>query len=612
MQQKRVNNKLYVLDFTPYVITEDTDVDIIYVQQEKLDAYVELNPSLADKIKTINYLVYTVKKKEWADDEPSPSEKKSTEITFNSSYYGFNQGDTGNFADFIINPNDLDYTFSISDQTGNTLDPSDNDYITWDSKLNYTVQNQFGYNMNMLISRDEDSEWYAASDNKPTIIFPNSDEQEIQEQEIGSTFDEQSESLDIYLTPEILADMIEDDKTEDLIANILNYRYVLNATCSYDGNVRSTAFLYTQVDAESGVISIGDIFDEVFHPIFNITKEAFGGSEQTNSIALDEDVEWVTIHKPANSDFYAIYLDGLSNTRYVHTDFLYGYTNDNDLNYHQSFVNYQFGQHWKIYDSSDYSQNFLSSQYNTVEPDIDGGYSIQINPDNLPTNPFSIPCVEMVELTGSNHGGLIVNHPEGELWFIDLKNGTTSETFAWIDVDTLSDYVITTSHEVSVFKDGTHDLATDNHVTAVNGIDQSDIYDNTFMMPGNTVEVSAEFWQITEVDLQAEYGGSEVDHLVGAASFRPGTTDATLNVNRYVGYYEVDGVMESQEFGPEEVEWSCDVPEITFNLISAVYPYWCISCDSNYTPDGSETATVSLLPGDYAGSKEYTIIGEGS
>ena len=58
--QKKVGNALYVLDTTPFTITEDTDVQVIYVQEECLKGYLELNTELESKIKTFNQWVLCV------------------------------------------------------------------------------------------------------------------------------------------------------------------------------------------------------------------------------------------------------------------------------------------------------------------------------------------------------------------------------------------------------------------------------------------------------------------------------------------------------------------------------------------------------------------------
>lgn len=72
--QKKVGDVLYVLDLTPYTITEDTDVSIIYVQNEQIKGYKELNTELASKIHGFNQFIMTVLPRPWADggDDPGP------------------------------------------------------------------------------------------------------------------------------------------------------------------------------------------------------------------------------------------------------------------------------------------------------------------------------------------------------------------------------------------------------------------------------------------------------------------------------------------------------------------------------------------------------------
>lgn len=74
--QKKVGNALYVFDTTPFTITEDTDAEVIYVQQEYLKGYLELNTELESKIKTFNQWLLCVNAP-WADEvtpgpEPTP------------------------------------------------------------------------------------------------------------------------------------------------------------------------------------------------------------------------------------------------------------------------------------------------------------------------------------------------------------------------------------------------------------------------------------------------------------------------------------------------------------------------------------------------------------
>lgn len=72
--QKKVGNALYVFDTTPFTITEDTNAEVIYVQNECLKGYLELNTELESKIKTFNQWVLCVNAP-WADTGTSEPTK---------------------------------------------------------------------------------------------------------------------------------------------------------------------------------------------------------------------------------------------------------------------------------------------------------------------------------------------------------------------------------------------------------------------------------------------------------------------------------------------------------------------------------------------------------
>ena len=72
--QKKVGNALYVFDTTPFTITEDTNVEVIYVQNECLKGYLELNTELESKIKTFNQWLLCVNAP-WADGGTSEPTK---------------------------------------------------------------------------------------------------------------------------------------------------------------------------------------------------------------------------------------------------------------------------------------------------------------------------------------------------------------------------------------------------------------------------------------------------------------------------------------------------------------------------------------------------------
>lgn len=68
MKGYKLDRTLYIFDAEPAVIPVSVDdVDVIYVQQELLAAYVNDNPEAASKIKPYNYKLIAVNKLPWAD-----------------------------------------------------------------------------------------------------------------------------------------------------------------------------------------------------------------------------------------------------------------------------------------------------------------------------------------------------------------------------------------------------------------------------------------------------------------------------------------------------------------------------------------------------------------
>ena len=114
--QKKVGNALYVFDTTPFTITADTDAEVIYVQQEYLKGYLELNTELASKIKTFNQWLLCVNAP-WADEvtpgpEPTPAYHLLTVSDGNDLYItGYNSeqlpGDYSNDWFYTINFNQI-------------------------------------------------------------------------------------------------------------------------------------------------------------------------------------------------------------------------------------------------------------------------------------------------------------------------------------------------------------------------------------------------------------------------------------------------------------------------------------------------------------------------
>ena len=77
MKQKKLGDILYVFDVMPYEITSDTDAEVVKVQEESFAGFIEMNPSLAEKIVKYNYHTMCVNVPEWAPyvDEEDPQEQ---------------------------------------------------------------------------------------------------------------------------------------------------------------------------------------------------------------------------------------------------------------------------------------------------------------------------------------------------------------------------------------------------------------------------------------------------------------------------------------------------------------------------------------------------------
>lgn len=112
--QKKVGNALYVFDTTPFTITEDTNVEVIYVQNECLKGYLELNTELESKIKTFNQWVLCVNAP-WADTGTSEQPQNYHLLTVSSG-----------------NPEDLwVQNYDESMPPGNTNESYFTNYVNW-------------------------------------------------------------------------------------------------------------------------------------------------------------------------------------------------------------------------------------------------------------------------------------------------------------------------------------------------------------------------------------------------------------------------------------------------------------------------------------------------
>lgn len=81
MKQKKLNDILYVFETTPYVITEDTDAEVINIQLEEVDGFKAINNETVNaKIKPYNYHMLTSNRLEWADYVDDDDPKKDRQL----------------------------------------------------------------------------------------------------------------------------------------------------------------------------------------------------------------------------------------------------------------------------------------------------------------------------------------------------------------------------------------------------------------------------------------------------------------------------------------------------------------------------------------------------
>lgn len=111
MQQKKLGNILYVFDVNPYEITQDTDAEIIKVQEESYNGFLEMNQSLAEKIVKYNYHVICVNTPEWAPyvEQEDPQEQ----LTF--GIYGAGAADAINQIQVQNENNEVLYHWDAPD-----------------------------------------------------------------------------------------------------------------------------------------------------------------------------------------------------------------------------------------------------------------------------------------------------------------------------------------------------------------------------------------------------------------------------------------------------------------------------------------------------------------
>ena len=183
MIQSKIGNELYVFSKEPYEITQDTDVDAVYVQEELLAEYRALNPALP--LKKINYMLMRRSTPVWyeslitPDSEVEPSELIDPDLSFlNAEYsevvpYGsFNEGGshpvdvTWIVSQELQNPHNLEYTFTVEDSNGAAVSLTEN-LISEDGHLYFTCAGEGNYTVHVSSAA---TDVYAAGSATLTIV----------------------------------------------------------------------------------------------------------------------------------------------------------------------------------------------------------------------------------------------------------------------------------------------------------------------------------------------------------------------------------------------------------------------------------------------------------
>lgn len=117
MKQKLIDGVLYVYSFEPYIITEDTDAKVIYVQEELFNQYKVLNPTLSQLAKK-NFNIITAYTPEWNIYRYMPDESPS--IVLNTAVLSFEntsmEGNTITLDDSVGTFNLFESAYGVTTQ----------------------------------------------------------------------------------------------------------------------------------------------------------------------------------------------------------------------------------------------------------------------------------------------------------------------------------------------------------------------------------------------------------------------------------------------------------------------------------------------------------------
>lgn len=156
MKQKKIGTTLYVFSEDPYVITEDTDAKIIYVQQECINDFKLLNVTLTDKILPINYHSICIKHPEWADyyNDFTVYVEQTTGGTVTAYPTSGDEGEEIQVSHLASERYDFDH-WNILDEDGNDIEVKNGKFLMPASNVTVSAVFKINYNTQFLTIESE-------------------------------------------------------------------------------------------------------------------------------------------------------------------------------------------------------------------------------------------------------------------------------------------------------------------------------------------------------------------------------------------------------------------------------------------------------------------------
>ena len=310
MKQKLIDDILYVYSFEPYVITEDTDAKIIYVQEELFTAYKVLNPTLSQLAKK-NFNIMSAYTPEWnlyryiPDVSPSIMLNRSVLLFENSSMTGNLievEDSVGSFNLFEANE-DVETQYSSSytsvatiNNTGDVtiegigttvisaFSPGDETHEEYNEDYTLVVKegNNQRFDTNIMFSESNVSVYCDEPGNYPTLINPYS---------VPVTYTTtEAEYVSVNPTTGVVTLLINPSVKQEvnIYATFAGNEFYLPKQVRYTLNVyprRSTATLVWNKSSFIATIGETNVFPEIINPD-NLTLNYYSSDDTKATVNL--------------------------------------------------------------------------------------------------------------------------------------------------------------------------------------------------------------------------------------------------------------------------------------------------------------------------------------